>query len=392
MTTFDGDTLTITLGAPTDGALAVDAEVDLYSDWKDWVLLSDNIKYPPAFRVVGGDALTPGIDAGAYFFLRNDYGWRIKPHESDHTVYLTGNLTPQDSSLPIMIPTTGGYTVLVDGLQPITQNIDTIKDSLEFSLFDNGVTVDVTSSYSGTGTLVGTGRQPVNNIPDAITIAEREGFNRIYIRGNITLDTGDIVDDYLIIGDNANHTTITVNTGASTTGTEFRECTLTGTLDGGAIVRNAVIDTLNYVDGIVFQSMINSTTLTLSGTGTAHFLDCYSGVPGTGTPTIDFSGSGSALAMRGYKGGIKLTNKTGTDSATIDLDSGQIRLDPSAISGITNGTIVCRGDGKVVNHDTDELIASGTSTLNGATILNETNYTINVETKGEATLAKALSA
>jgi len=124
---FDGDNLVITLDAPTDGILTIDAEVGLYNAWKDWMLESyANRKYPQAFRTVGGDSLTPGIDAGAYFFIQNNLGWRIRPFEADATVFLTGNLAPEDSTLPIMIPTIGTYTVLVDGLQPITQNVDTI--------------------------------------------------------------------------------------------------------------------------------------------------------------------------------------------------------------------------------------------------------------------------
>jgi hypothetical protein len=123
-TTFDGDNLLITLNA--GGAVhSVNAETDLYSDWKEWVKLSSaNAAHAPAFRTTGGDPLTPGIEAGAYFFLRNDLGWRIKPAEEDATITLTGNLAPEDSSLPIVIPTTGAYTVLVLGLQPITQGVE----------------------------------------------------------------------------------------------------------------------------------------------------------------------------------------------------------------------------------------------------------------------------
>lgn len=73
------------------------------------------------------------VASGTFFFIQNNLGWRIRPAEADATVFLTGNLAPEDSSLPIMIPTIGAYTVLVDGLQPITQNIDTIKDTLEFT-------------------------------------------------------------------------------------------------------------------------------------------------------------------------------------------------------------------------------------------------------------------
>ena len=121
---FDGEALIITLPAPTDGVLEIDAEPDLYSEWKVWVKTSDNVKYPLAFGTSGGEALVGALTAGSYFQLRNDLGWRIRPYEEDHTVYVTGNLVPADSSLPMMTPTTGAYTVGVFGIQPITQTVE----------------------------------------------------------------------------------------------------------------------------------------------------------------------------------------------------------------------------------------------------------------------------
>ena len=123
--TFDGDTLTITLSSHGgSGVSNIDVEMDLYSDWKEWVLaLPQRQGLPPAFRTIGGDALTPGLDAGSYFFIRNDLGWRIRPFEEDGSYFAIGNLVPQDSTLPILIPTIGAYRVLVAGLQPITQGI-----------------------------------------------------------------------------------------------------------------------------------------------------------------------------------------------------------------------------------------------------------------------------
>lgn len=121
MPTFDGANLVITLDS---GVESVDAENDLYSEWKEWVLLSDNSKYPPAFRAIGGDPLAPGLDAAPYFFLRNDLGWRIKPPEEDITIYIDGNLVPEDSSLPMLIPTAGNFTVGIFGLQSVTQQVE----------------------------------------------------------------------------------------------------------------------------------------------------------------------------------------------------------------------------------------------------------------------------
>ena len=77
-----------------------------------------------------------------------------------------------------------------------------------------------------------------------------------------------------------------------------------------------------------------------------NILDCWSGVAGTASPTVDCGGSGRDLLMRNYAGGIELTNKSGTDDVSIDLSSGQVTLD----STITNGTIVVRGTGNLTDN------------------------------------------
>jgi hypothetical protein len=72
-------------------------------------------------------------------------------------------------------------------------------------------------------------------------------------------------------------------------------------------------------------------------------------------------GSGQALALRNYNGGIKLTNKTGPEAVSIDLNSGQIILENT----VTNGEIVCRGIGKLTDNSngatvySDDLLRSG---------------------------------
>lgn len=110
-TTFDGDNLIITLNA--GGALhTVDAEVDLYSDWKEWVKTTGHI-YEPAFDTTGGDPTTDTQSVAAYYFLRNDLGWRIRPAEEDAEITIDGNLFPRQSTLPIFVPTIGPFTVSI---------------------------------------------------------------------------------------------------------------------------------------------------------------------------------------------------------------------------------------------------------------------------------------
>lgn len=244
--------------------------------------------------------------------------------------------------------------------------------AIEYASFNGGVTVDTTSGVSGTVYNKGTPENPVDNIADAILIATTRGFNTIYIIGDITLTTGDNLDNYIIVGENTNRTTITLESGASIVGSEFRDATISGVLDGGAILRNCIVDTIQYVDGIIYDSMLEPGDITLSGIGIAHFVNCFSGTPGANVPVIDMNGSGTALALRNYNGGVKLTNKTGSDAVIIDMNSGQLLLDPNAVTGVTAGTITVRGIGKVVNADTDALIGFGSTSFNSATIVNET--------------------
>lgn len=108
--TFDGVARLISVNF---GVTSLDAEVDFYSDWKEFLLVGTNGKYAPAFRTTGGDPLPGGLELGAYFFLRNDLGWRIRPHEADHELTIKGNVYPEDGALPMFVPTLGDFTVSV---------------------------------------------------------------------------------------------------------------------------------------------------------------------------------------------------------------------------------------------------------------------------------------
>ena len=100
--TFYGSNLTMVLG--TSGAFTAEG---IYSDWKDWVVLSDNAKYPKAFDTTGGDDVGGNQEIAPYFFVRNDLGWIIKMPTQDGEIVVTGNLFPRDSTAAMFAQQTG---------------------------------------------------------------------------------------------------------------------------------------------------------------------------------------------------------------------------------------------------------------------------------------------
>jgi len=83
-----------------------DAE-DIYAAWKDWFVLSDNSKYPPAMDAAGGADIGGGEKLGRAFFIRNDLGWRLAPVtvETPVDILLTGNIFPSGSLIAFTLYT-----------------------------------------------------------------------------------------------------------------------------------------------------------------------------------------------------------------------------------------------------------------------------------------------
>ena len=348
---FDGDNLLITLTAPTAGVLNQSVE-EIYDEAKQWYLGGENTRFPFPFRTTGGDPLTPGIKSGAYFFLQNQDGWRIISTDEDQTINYSGNLVAEDSVLPIIVETPS-RTVLHLGLQPVTQRIDDILTDVQFASFNGGVTVDVLNGTAGTGNdsngdPIGTMRVPSDNIPDAVTIAANRGLNQIFIIGNITLDTGDVLTNFVMIGESPTLSTITINAGASVVGLELRDAIISGTLDGNSTVFDCHIGTLVFLNGSIHDSLFTGGTLTLGGGAQTNIINCQDGTAGLALVIIDMGGSGQALVMRGCSGGWEITNKSGTEDVSLDVRSGRIVIDDT----VTSGTILLRGLGKWDNKDT----------------------------------------
>ena len=119
--TFDGDNKLIIVN---NGETSLRVDVDIYSDWKKWLLQSDNIKYPIALSAIGGDPIGGERYLGSTFFLEN--GWKLRPFEGNHSLTVTGNLYTRDGSSPF-VQTLGSYNVLIS--MQVSNLIDTVSTS-----------------------------------------------------------------------------------------------------------------------------------------------------------------------------------------------------------------------------------------------------------------------
>lgn len=117
--------------APTSGFVDLDVKIDIYSDGKeDWLGSSTLSKYKFPIRVVGGNALPGNRALGSTFFLL--YGWKIRPHGSNHTLNINGNLYSEDGSSPYT-SALGSFNISIVNL------VSSIVDSISTS---GGGTVD----------------------------------------------------------------------------------------------------------------------------------------------------------------------------------------------------------------------------------------------------------
>jgi hypothetical protein len=233
--------------------------------------------------------------------------------------------------------------------------------SLQFATFNGGVTVDTTSSYSGTIFPTGTLAQPVNNFADALSIATTRGFSQLFVIGDATLTGALDFAGVTLIGESQTKTTITVDPSVNVLEAEFTDCTLTGTLDGTATLVDCTIKTLTFLNGFIDHCLLEG-PITVVGPQDVHLLACRaSSTP----PTIDCGGDGPTIVVRNYSGRLTLSNKTGSADVIVDMVSGEITLD----STVSAGTITVRGIGDVIDNSTGtaivdaDLVASPTRTI-----------------------------
>lgn len=263
-----------------------------------------------------------------------------------------GNLVSVDENdleIDAILPTAGTQVVRTSAASATTQN----QAQLEHSTFNGAVHVDAINGVTGTDYPRGTQALPCSNIMDAKTIALERGFSRLHIISDYTLDTGDNVENFVLIGENSGRTTITVLPGAETADVEINQARVTGQFDTAATFHDCALVDIEFVEANIHRCVLEG-TITLAGSGQTAIYDSNDGlVQNAPPPAIDFNGSGRALSIRNYHGDIHLYNKSGPEDVEININTGgRVLLD----STITNGGLRLTGIIEVVDNSTGTAV------------------------------------
>lgn len=341
--TFDWDNLLI---IAKSGVTELDVQVDLYSDWKEEVQLSDNMKHPPAMRSVGGDPISQTQNLGATFFLIN--GWRIRPDEVDHNLLITGNLFTDPAGESTVIPTLGTFTVVVTNF--VSNLIDSSVARLDLAQLLNAVYVDESNGTPGTEEGKGTPTNPVDNITDAFTIANDQNLRAFNMRGSFTLDRS--ITDWTFegIGDEIG-SALDIN-GFDVDLCNFKNITISGTMTGRIQANKCALGILVGLDGTFRECQLLS-SIDTDDDAEISFINCSSRIPGVLTPVIDV-GSNNEINFRSHSGDLKLENVNTGTTISVDLDPGHLIID----STCDGGTILVRGTGNLTDNNTGTTVIS----------------------------------
>ena len=325
-----------------DGVTDIDIKIDIYSNWKEWIQLSDYTgQAPPAIRPIGGDPTGPGQRAGEIYFLINDWKLVIDFNQTRVNGVLLSDdfdtaywfdpvgILERDDLLPF-------YPATVSNLVTTIEVTAELQKSLDYS---GAIIVDTTLEFSGSVFPFGTRAKPVNNINDAIILAEEYNISDIrLIRGDLTIDAD--VSYYQITADSSEQK-VTLLANSTLTDATFINMSLEGEVNGYNIHADQVklIDVSNIAGDVRFTGYAGN--ILLAPNASFVSTNSYSLKSGNETPFIVFNGDND-VSIRSYSGGLRVQNLTGNSSATFEFIAGKIFLDNTDVGGTASvrGTVL----------------------------------------------------
>lgn len=330
---------------------------DLLDTLRNMESASDAMDEKPIVDAAGKEPLGGGVSVGLTISLLNaKLAFEARPGPTYVQCSASGgNLVAFDdvgSNISAIEPTAFTQVLLTASSSATSTN----SADLEHGSYNNGVTVDIISGVAGTSHPIGTGRQPVNNITDAKSIAVSRGFNRLYIRGNLVIGASDNVDNYILISETDHQATITFTSGCSTYQTNVHDSIVEGTTSGPMDLHNCAVGSagISNFSGGLDECGIAGSISTANGSALQMF-NCTDAMPGALHPEIYING-GTSGNVHIISGGIGINN-VASGSVTVDANPGTIHLRNTC----TGGSIKLHGVAEVIDESNGSKVNDQTS-------------------------------
>ena len=374
-------------------AATVNANVhpmDIYSEMRICRRLDENLRGFEVFLAAFGNVAKGG---GKFTerYVQQLLGTRFIPFDGSHEITIIGTVITDDGQEGVacfdrssLTPTS---TVDISYVPP---QVEVVRAEAELAAlvksgYNDRIVINTTGSgYAGTGQTIagdyiGTKSAPSNNLADAITIAEDIGITEFDVTGTLTLDSG-VLAAYIFDGIKATSTIIISDPGANSFGVEIRNAQVSGDFDGLNTLRECLLGAITNYSGFMDRCGFNIPTVAIGGT--TSFIDCFSNVAGSGSPTLDLGGTGASkdVAIRGWKGGCQFINRTDALSEfSADITSGHMQVEATCSAG----NLTFRGIGRTTDSSTGTCNVNDTAMLNGSRTIKQQGY-VTIESPGSA--------
>ncbi len=228
-------------------------------------------------------------------------------------------------------------------------------------LYENSITIDIVDGMAGTSFPAGTHRFPVNNIPDALTIATARGLHMLHLHSDVTIGANDDISGYSVETVGLMGTTVTLTAGCSAHNSVFRNINLQGTLLNGdtLLLNDCSVGTLDNFTGIM-NVVAFMQGAEISFGPWAQLIDCLAGGSAGNEP--EFTLNTSDISIHKYTGNIKFMGKTGANTTVADFVGGNVVIDASCVAGkiqlLGMGQLEADNSGAGCQVDTDGFITT----------------------------------
>lgn len=213
--------------------------------------------------------------------------------------------------------------------------------------YDGGIWID--SAASNTNTVVGVDGLPSNPVSTLIaarTLADAIGLKKYFITNGSALTLAATHESWEFVG--LDRSSI-LNLGSQDLDNSvFINLSLAGTQGGTGFIKldRCTLTSLLSLRPWAVSCCIAGNITILTG-AMLTFDQCFSGVPGSGTPELTFTAGVTTLNFRHYSGGLEVKAMTSDHTMSFETD-GQLIINANCTSGI----IVARGNMSITDNGT----------------------------------------